>query len=155
MVGMGAGALRLLLLAVLGVSVIGLHTIGHSTDHHSWVAPSASGESDVTGVVMVDSMTRQLTAMADACDGDCGSHGSFTIWPASDSHPVPGGAGLMSVCLAVLFVAGLLALLSHALARAGPVPRGALPGAARLLRTGLALAPRFPLRLVDVAVLRT
>jgi hypothetical protein len=146
--------LRLLLLAVLGIGVIGMHTIGHSSDHHLWVAPSAQGTSDVAGIAMADDVTSPQTARAGMCDGDCGSHGSLTIWPASDSHPVPGGAGLMTVCLAVLFGAGLLVLLSHALARAGPVPRGALPGATRLLWTGLALAPRFPLRLVDVAVLR-
>jgi hypothetical protein len=154
-VGIGAGALRLLLLAVLGIGVIGLHTIGHSADHHSWVAPSANGVSDVTGMVMVDRVRPPQTAMADTCGGDCGAHGSLSIWSASDSRPGPGGAELMTVCLAVLLGVGLLALLSRALARAGPVPRGARPGATRLQRTGLALASRFPLRLVDVAVLRT
>jgi hypothetical protein len=151
---MGAGALRVLLLALLGIGVIGMHTVGHSTDHHSWAAPSANGASDVTGVAMVDNPGPQQIAMADTCGGDCGSHRSLTVWPDSGNHPIPGGAGLMIVCLAVLFGAGLLTLLSHALARAGPVPRGALPDTTRLPRTGFALVSRFPLRLVDVAVLR-
>jgi hypothetical protein len=142
----------MLLLAVLGIGVIGMHTIGHSSDHHLWVAPPANGASDVTGAAMLDHAAPLQTARAGTCHGDCGSPGSLTTWLASDSHQAPGGAGLMTVCLAVLFAAGMLALLSHALARAGPVPRGERSGAARLLRTGP--APRFPLRLVDVAVLR-
>jgi hypothetical protein len=152
-VGIGAGALRLLLLALLSIGIIGMHTVGHSTDHHSWAASSANGASDVTGAGMVDSVAQQLTAMTETCDGDCGAHGPLTVWPGSD--PVPGGAGLMIVCLAVLCGVGLWALVSHALARrAGPVPRGGPPGTTSLRQTGLGLVSRFPLRLVDVAVLR-
>jgi hypothetical protein len=148
--GVGAGVRRLLLLALLGIGVIGMHTVGHSTDHHSWEAlatGTSNGIGDVSDVAMA--------AAADTCDGDCGSHGSLAIWPDSGSHRVPGGTGLMIVCLAVLFGVGVLALLSRALARwAGPVPRGAPPGSTPFPQTGLASGRPFPLRLVDVAVLR-
>jgi hypothetical protein len=148
--------LRLLLLAVLGISVIGMHTIGHSTDHHLWVAPPADGTSDVAGDAATAGRVMQPPfAGANPCDGDCGSHGALTMWTVPGSHQVPDVAGLMTVCLAVLVGTGLLALLSHVLARTGPVPRGSPPGTAQLRQTWFTLAPRFPLRLVDVAVLRT
>jgi hypothetical protein len=137
---------RLLLLALLSIGVIGMHTIGHSPDHHWEALATAAGSStgDVTDF-----------AMAGTCDGDCGSHGSLAVWADPGSHRMPGGTGLMIVCLAVLVGAGVLALLSHALARsAGPGARGAPPGTTQLPHTGLALGPPFPLRLVDVAVLR-
>jgi hypothetical protein len=143
----GAGLRRLLLLALLSVGVIGMHTIGHSAEHHSWEAMAGTG-----GVAMADDPAPRPAAVVDACDGDCGSH-RFAVWPDSGPHRMPGGTGLMIVCLAVLLGVGVLALLSHAMARrAGPVPRGAPPGTTRFPRTGLTLP--FPLRLVDVAVLR-
>jgi hypothetical protein len=142
---MRAGVLRLLLLALLSVGVVGMHTIGHSTDHHS-IATAAAG-----GAAMMDG-PGPSAAMAGTCHGDCGAHGPLTVWPGLRPDPVPGGAASMIVCLAVLFGVGLVALLSRALGRrAGPVPRGAPPATTGPLRAG----STFPLRLVDVAVLRT
>jgi hypothetical protein len=144
---MGAGALRLLLLALLSIGVIGMHTVGHATDH----GPSSEPFDHVAGAAS------WLTDAAHPCDGDCGGITPVAaVRPGSESDPAPDGAGLLIVCLAVLGGLGALALLASALARrhrALARAAGACP--ARPAGAAPLLVHRFSIRLVDVAVLRT
>jgi hypothetical protein len=150
---MGAGALRLLLLALLSIGVMGMHTVGHSSDHSSWDALS----SHAAGAAMADAAS-WLTDAPAPCDGDCGAAVAVTVAvrPGPGSDPVPGGTGLVIVCLAVLGGLGALAMLASALAgRHIAAPRTASHCRQRPTRAGPERMAGYALRLVDVAVLRT
>jgi hypothetical protein len=155
---MGAGVLRLLLLALLSIGVIGMHTVGHANDHSSWDGPSSNTATHAAGAAMAasDGVVSWLTDAVDPCDGHCGGAAPVAaVRPGSDSDPVPGSTGLLIVCLAVLGGLGALALLASTLARRYRTPAGAV----RVNSTGFAgTAPtvfhRFSIHLVEVAVLR-
>jgi hypothetical protein len=153
-VGMGTGALRLLLLAILSLGVIGMHTVGHSTDHHGWDALSEGASSHaVSGVMGKDGPS--LTGGADSCDGNCGIATAPVMANRSGSDPARDSAGVVVMCLAVLFGLSVLALIAGAVASLHrPVPGAASASWARFRRAGPVLSG-FALRLVDVAVLRT
>jgi hypothetical protein len=147
--GMGAGLLRLMLLAVLSVGVIGMHTIGHSGDHGSW---ETSGHE--AGAAMPGTAAWLADAM-DLCDGDCAPATPVAARPGPGSDPVPGGTGFVVMCLAVLAGLGVVALLASFLARTHRSVVGTTgPPPTRSPRAGPAPAFMFAARLVDVAVLR-
>ena len=153
----GAGAFRLLLLALLSVGVIGMHTVGHANDHSSWDGPSSEPSNHAAGAAMasMEGAASWLTDAVDPCDGNCGGITPVAVRLGSGSDPAPGGSGLLIVCLAVLGGLGVLALLARALARRHRTLAGAASAyPARSARTAPALVHRFSLRLVDVAVLR-
>jgi hypothetical protein len=154
---MGAGALRLLLLALLSVGVIGMHTVGHANDHSSWDGSSSETINHAAGAAMtpMDGAASWLTDAADPCDGNCGGITPVAVRLSSGSDPAPGGSGLLIVCLAVLGGLGALALLASALARRHRVlARAGSAYPAHSAGAAPALVHRFSLRLVDVAVLR-
>ncbi|WP_203930630.1 hypothetical protein [Virgisporangium ochraceum] len=149
---MTAGALRLLLLALLSIGVIGMHTVGHASDHTS----GPSGHRADAAVTPEGDVPR-LTDAGHPCDGTCGGGtvpvGAVRSGP--DPDPAPVGAGLLVVCLAVLGGLGVLALLAGARAARRPGARPARVDPAHPTRAASAPVPRFPMRLLDVAVLRT
>jgi hypothetical protein len=155
---MGAGALRLLLLALLSVGVIGMHTVGHANDHSSWDGPSSETVNHAAGPAMAptDGVASWLTDATDPCDGNCGGITAVAaVRPGSDTDPAPDGTGLLIVCLAVLGGLGALALLAGALARRHrALAREPSACPARPARAAPTLVHRFPIRLVEVAVLR-
>jgi hypothetical protein len=155
--GLGAGALRLLLLALLIVGVVGMHTVGHSGDHGSWHGPSPEPAGHgAAAAAPPGGATSWLADAADPCDGHC--DGGLAPVPAVPPGPDPGpdGTGLLIVCLAVLGGLGALALLAGALTRRRRAVARA-PGArrARPVRVAPTLVHPFSIRLVEVAVLRT
>jgi hypothetical protein len=140
--------------------VIGMHTVGHASDHDPWEMLSAGVSSHAVDAATAEGTGPWLTDAAPPCDRSCGTAVPGTAFRASGSDPAPGGANLVIVCLAVLFGVGVLAMLASAFAgRRRIVPRAAAactagsPGAIRALVPGL--VPGFALHLVDVAVLRT
>jgi hypothetical protein len=155
-VGMGAGALRLLLLALLSVGVIGMHTVGHASDHTSWEALSAGTDDHAAVTAVADVAAPWLADAADPCHGGCGAVGPVAAYLRSGSDPAHGGDGWFVICLAVLLGMGVLAMIASALTgRVRAVPRAAFRGTLRTRRPGTELVPGFALRLVDVAVSRT
>jgi hypothetical protein len=155
-VGMGTGAVRLLLLAVLSVGVIGMHTVGHASDHTSWQALSARADGHAAATAAAEGAVPRLTDAADPCHGGCGTVEPVAAYLRSGLDPAHGGAGLVVVCLAVLFGLGVLAMIASAVGGRGrAVPRTAAPGTGRSQRAVRGLVPGFALRVVDVAVLRT
>jgi hypothetical protein len=153
---MGAGAFRLLLLALLSVGVIGMHTVGHANDHSSWEGPSSDTVTHAAGAAAADGVVSWLAAAVDPCDGHCGGATPVTaVRPGSDSDPLPGSTGLLIVCLAVLGGLGALALLASALARRHRASPGAVRGnPSRSAGTAPPVVHRFSIHLVEVAVLR-
>jgi hypothetical protein len=153
-VGMGAGTLRLLLLAILSLGVIGMHTVGHASDHTSWEALSAGADSHAAATALTEGATPSLADAADPCHGGCGTAGPVAAYIRSGLDPAH-GTGWLVICLAVLVGLGVLAMIAGALAgRVRAVPR-TTAGTARSPRVGRELVPGFALRLVEVAVLRT
>jgi hypothetical protein len=149
---MTAGALRLLLLALLGIGVVGMHTVGHASDHTS--GPSGHR---ADAAVASEGDGPRLKDAGHPCDGTCGG-GTVpvaAVRPGPYPDPAPVGAGLLVVCLAVLGGLGVLALLAGARAARRQRARPGRVGPARPARAAPAPVPRFPMRLLDVAVLRT
>ena len=155
MVGVSAGALRLLLLALLSLGVIGMHTVGHSTDHHAWDALSDAGSGHAVTGVVADGDGPWLTDGAHPCGGTCAVAAPAMAFRGTGSDPAQGDVGVVVMCLAVLLGLGVLAMIAGALAgRHRPGPGAASASWARVRRAG-PVPPGFALRLVDVAVLRT
>jgi hypothetical protein len=153
---MGAGTLRLLLLAILSLGVIGMHTVGHASDHTSWEALSARADGHAAATAAAEGAVPRLTDAADPCHGGCGTAGPVAAYLRSGLNPAHGGTGWFVICLAVLFGLGVLAMIASALAgRVLAVPRAASAGTARSPQAERELVSGFALRLVDVAVLRT
>lgn len=155
MLSRGAGAFRLLLLALLSVGVIGMHTVGHTYDHSAWVGPASDTVTHAAATV-ADGMVSGVTDAVDPCGGHCGGATPVdAVRPGSDSDPVPVGTGLLIVCLAVLGGLGALALLASIFTRRYRTSVRAVRGHSSH-STGAAppVVHRLSIHLVEVAVLR-
>ena len=93
MVGMGAGTLRLLLLAILSLGVIGMHTVGHASDHTSWEALSAGADGHAAATAVAEGATTSLADAANPCHGGCGAAGPVAAYLRSGLDPAHGGTG--------------------------------------------------------------
>jgi hypothetical protein len=159
-VGLRGAVLRVLFFGVLAIGVLSMHTIGHSSEHEGWVPASAVGPGPAAAGAAAPDLAGPAPLAQPPADGSDGCDGvACTGSPAraGDDGGYPlGGNRFAVICLAVVVGVAIAALLAAGLARdrRARAPAGS-PGPAGTRQSGQGRTPGFPLRVVEIAVLRT